>query len=75
MGTSDKNRDQLNAEADAIGVDNPEAFATKEDLASEIAFQRDVAAHLADPQNAPLPEGTVINFGDPQPIRREGGQA
>ena len=27
-----------------------------------------VLKHLADPQNNPLPEGTRINFGDPEPF-------
>ena len=29
----------------------------------------EIRAHLADPANAPLPEGAVINFGDPEPFR------
>ena len=33
-------------------------------------IDQEIRNHLADPQRNPLPEGVVINFGDPVPFRK-----
>ena len=56
------NKDALIAAIEAADAGD-EADAAPATTADEIR------AHLADPANAPLPEGAVINFGDPEPFR------
>jgi len=77
MATRNQTRNELNEQAAEAGVEAPEALPTKEAVVNAIAeaesddtFVADVVAHLADPQHVPAPAGAVINFGDPQPIRR-----
>ncbi len=41
-----------------------------EQKAATKLVQDEVKAHFADPANAPLPSGVIINFGDPEPIRQ-----
>jgi hypothetical protein len=78
MAPRNQTRNELNEEATSAGVENPEALPNKEAVAAAIeeapdTFVADVVAHLADPQRVPAPAGAVINFGDPQPIRRNEG--
>lgn len=74
-----RKREELNQDAADAGVEAPEELPNADAVVAAIAeaetadtFRRDVSAWVADPQHAPAPAGARINFGDAEPIRREG---